>query len=127
MPLLPLRASKPGDGPARQMERPHLQKALRFLCVSAPLRGKTHRGLPDQRILAELHALADFGDQVRAFRDRVLELDRRLEPVLLLLHELENLLDGRIALTPRDIRTVILLSILEVDVSDPVVVLLKVL
>src|SRR5271163_63644 len=74
-----------------------------------------------ERILAILEALPDFDHRVRT---PVFELDVRGDIVLLALEEMKDLLDRSVALSPGCVRAVVLLAVLDVQVADPVVVLL---
>src|ERR1035437_9546694 len=88
-----------------------------------------------QRLLAVLHALLDLGHHVGPFRRIVLVLDAAGELVLLLLHELQDLFQGRLPLSPWHVgasgalsavlgRAARALAVLQVQTRDPVVVLL---
>src|ERR1017187_1860386 len=69
--------------------------------------------------------LFHFGDQVRARRNLILQLDVRREGVLVLLEQLQNWLNRRVASAPNgNVRTMVLLAVFDVQVGDLVVVLL---
>src|SRR3990172_3888892 len=57
-----------------------------------------------KRPFAVLHALLDLGQHVGSFRRRVLVLDAGREPVLVFLHELQDVLERRFALPPWHVR-----------------------
>src|SRR5712671_2656921 len=73
--------------------------------------------------LAVVEALRDFLDGIRSRRHVVFELDRRRERVLLLLHQLKDLLQRRVARAPRQVAGAVRrgLPILQVHARDPVV------
>ena len=70
-----------------------------------------------------LEALPDFGHSVRT---SVFELDVRRDIVLLALEEMKDLLDRSVAFSPRRVLAVVLLAVFDMQVADPVVVLLDV-
>src|SRR5215831_11530701 len=77
--------------------------------------------------LAVFEALPDFLHGVRSFRHGVLKLDRRRELPLALLHQLENVLERRLARAPRQIQRAVgrRRAVLQVHARDPVVVLVE--
>src|SRR5437870_183264 len=76
-----------------------------------------------ERRFAELHASGEFVHDGGTSWNAILQLDHRRKGVLLALHELKRLLDRRVALSPRHVRTVLDLAVLQMNVRDAVVVL----
>src|SRR5262245_45478195 len=74
-----------------------------------------------QGVLDVLETFSDFGNRVLP---PVFVLDVRRNGVFLLFQKLENLLDRRVALSPGCVRAIILLTILQMQVGNAVVVLL---
>ena len=74
------------DAPHPRSTKPRSRADTRGIDASAP---------------AVQHALRNLSHQVRPRRHRVLHFDHAHERVLLLLHDLQRLADGRLALAPR--------------------------
>src|SRR6185295_6819620 len=70
--------------------------------------GRENSALRRQRGAAVLHALAHFLDRIGALGHVVFELDRRRDLPLVLLHQLEDLLDRRLSLAPRQVERAVL-------------------
>src|SRR5437588_1614209 len=74
-----------------------------------------------ERLLAVVEALADF--LRRCSLAAVLVLDVRGDGPAFLFQQLQHLADGRVALTPRHVITLMLLSIFDMQVRDACMVL----
>src|SRR5262245_48470703 len=78
--------------------------------------------ISDERFLAELDTLRDFGYRAGALRDAVFQFDIRVDRPLLLLEQLQHFLDRRLSLAPREIAAGCI-AILQVQADDLVVIL----
>src|SRR5262245_52425987 len=78
----------------------------------------------NERVPAKLNTFCQLGHDGRTLWGIVLKFDRCRECVFLLLHELKDFLDRRVALTPGHVRSVTNLAVLQMHAGDPCVVFL---
>ena len=80
-----------------------------------------------QSLLTKINALTNLRKHVRPLWHGVFKLDGSLEWILFSLQQLQHFRYRSVALTKRNVRTIVQLPVLNVDVRNPVVMLLDVL